>query len=58
MLCVSMTAMADENGVLIDGVYYNLQNNWCYYYYDEWYNLYARWHSLTGRTQTWRTNIL
>lgn len=34
LLCVSMTAMADENGVLIDGVYYNLQNNWCYYYYD------------------------
>lgn len=29
---------------------------WCYYYYDEWYNLYARWHALTGRTQTWRTN--
>lgn len=34
LLCVSMTAMANENGVLIDGVYYNLQNSWYYYYYD------------------------
>lgn len=34
LLCVSMTAMADGNGVLIDGVYYNLQNSWYYYYYD------------------------
>lgn len=34
MLCVSMAAMADGNGVLIDGVYYNLQNGWSYYYYD------------------------
>ena len=34
MLSVSMTALADENNVLIDGVYYNLRNNWFYSYQD------------------------
>ncbi len=30
-----MTALADENNVLIDGVYYNLCNYWSYSYYDD-----------------------
>ena len=30
-----MSALADENSVLIDGVYYNLRNNWSYSYYDD-----------------------
>jgi hypothetical protein len=34
MLSVSMSALADENSVLIDGVYYNLRSYWNYYYYD------------------------
>ena len=34
MLSVSMSALADENSVLIDGVYYNLCNYWSYGYYD------------------------
>lgn len=29
-----MSALADENSVLIDGVYYNLRSYWNYYYYD------------------------
>ena len=35
MLSVSMSALADENSVLIDGVYYNLCNYWSYSYSDD-----------------------
>lgn len=42
MLCVSLAAMADENGVLIDGVYYNLYNSWYYSYNDANGNYYSQ----------------
>ncbi len=35
MLCVSVSAMADVYGVLIDGVYYDLRDSWYIDYYDE-----------------------
>lgn len=34
MLCVSTAMFAENEAVNIDGVYYNLQNGWNYYYYD------------------------